>query len=213
MSSTYDKIYKQLEAIALDPKYHAPLSVLKAGRNGFVYGAKIRFPHALVMSVLFGRGSWSDRLNFIYTATRTHAMTLTKFCSLYKLLLILIKKAHGGPKERSLDSALAGLVGAWVVFRHRTSINEQIILYAAGRDILSLLPRAEVPANKYPPGKPKPVHPVAFEIFATLAWAFAMWTHANRREELNGGMVSSMDYLYHNADKWDSLRNLFWHNT
>jgi len=39
-----------------DPRYHDYLAILKGARNGFVYGVKIRFPHALLMSVLFGRG-------------------------------------------------------------------------------------------------------------------------------------------------------------
>lgn len=37
-----------LEKIVLDPKYHDILMLVKAVRNGIVYGAKIRFPHALV---------------------------------------------------------------------------------------------------------------------------------------------------------------------
>lgn len=32
------------------------ICVPKGARNGFVYGVKVRFPHALVMSILFGRG-------------------------------------------------------------------------------------------------------------------------------------------------------------
>lgn len=32
----------------LNPKYADYLAVLKAARNGAVYGAKVRFPHALV---------------------------------------------------------------------------------------------------------------------------------------------------------------------
>jgi hypothetical protein len=37
-----------LEKIVLDPKYHNVLMLVKAVRNGIVYGAKVRFPHALV---------------------------------------------------------------------------------------------------------------------------------------------------------------------
>ena len=37
-----------LEKIVLDPKYHDVLMLVKAVRNGIVYGTKIRFPHALV---------------------------------------------------------------------------------------------------------------------------------------------------------------------
>jgi len=37
-----------MESIVLNPKYHDMLTVVKAARNGAVYGAKVRFPHALV---------------------------------------------------------------------------------------------------------------------------------------------------------------------
>lgn len=36
------------ERIALDPKYHDVLTLVKGVRNGIVYGSKVRFPHALV---------------------------------------------------------------------------------------------------------------------------------------------------------------------
>lgn len=39
-----------------DPAYRPVLSILKGLRNGAVYGAKIRFPHALVMTFLFRQG-------------------------------------------------------------------------------------------------------------------------------------------------------------
>lgn len=45
-----------LHDIITNPAYHDCLSILKGARNGFVYGVKVRFPHALVMSILFGRG-------------------------------------------------------------------------------------------------------------------------------------------------------------
>lgn len=37
-----------LEKIVLDPKYHDVFMLVKSVRNGIVYGAKVRFPHALV---------------------------------------------------------------------------------------------------------------------------------------------------------------------
>lgn len=37
-----------LDAIALNPNLKPLLVLLKAARNGAVYGAKVRFPHALV---------------------------------------------------------------------------------------------------------------------------------------------------------------------
>jgi peroxisomal membrane protein 4 len=37
-----------LEEIVKDPAYRDVLSLVKTARNGAVYGAKVRFPHALV---------------------------------------------------------------------------------------------------------------------------------------------------------------------
>ncbi len=49
-------ILNELNSWATNPAYHDVLSILKGTRSGFVYGVKVRFPHALVMSILFGRG-------------------------------------------------------------------------------------------------------------------------------------------------------------
>lgn len=45
-----------VNAILKNPAYRDYLAILKGARNGLVYGVKIRFPHALIMSILFGRG-------------------------------------------------------------------------------------------------------------------------------------------------------------
>jgi peroxisomal membrane protein 4 len=42
------EIQRALERFVLDPKNAEYLAVVKAARNGAVYGAKVRFPHALV---------------------------------------------------------------------------------------------------------------------------------------------------------------------
>jgi peroxisomal membrane protein 4 len=44
-----------------DPRLHDYLAIVKGARNGFVYGVKVRFPHALIMAVLFGRGEYVFR--------------------------------------------------------------------------------------------------------------------------------------------------------
>ncbi|KAM3529385.1 hypothetical protein MY4038_005437, partial [Beauveria bassiana] len=47
MASTMESLKAALEQIILDPRYHDLLSLVKTARNGAVYGAKVRFPHAL----------------------------------------------------------------------------------------------------------------------------------------------------------------------
>lgn len=71
-----------------------------------------------------GKRSWQSRIRVIYRATKQHALNLAKFVSLYKIFLLLQKKANGG-KERSADTFIAGLLGGYVVFGNRTAVNEQ----------------------------------------------------------------------------------------
>jgi peroxisomal membrane protein 4 len=145
-----------IHAILSNPQYHDYLAILKGARNGFVYGVKVRFPHALIMAILFGRGeyvcsrgrlplslpcysprgadhfpcsSWPTRLKAIFRATKQHATSLCQFVTIYKALLLLQRKLNGG-KERTHDTFFAGLFGGYLVFGERNAINEQVRLFS-----------------------------------------------------------------------------------
>ncbi|KAF8640771.1 hypothetical protein AX17_000421 [Amanita inopinata Kibby_2008] len=201
------------------PALHDYLAIAKGARNGFVYGVKVRFPHALVMSILFGRGDWKQRLRAIYRATRQHALNLAKFVTLYKTLLLIQKKFNGG-KERNADTFIAGLIGGYTVFGERNAVNEQIVLYVVSRVVASFLPRANAPYrttshSMVAGSQVKPVPPDSryFTVFAALSWGAVMWLFRNRGETIQPGMFNSMKYLYRDSEVWKDLRTLFWHNT
>ncbi|KAK0473230.1 Tim17/Tim22/Tim23/Pmp24 family-domain-containing protein [Armillaria novae-zelandiae] len=199
-----------VEAILNNPAYHDYLAILKGARNGFVYGVKVRFPHALVMSILFGRGD-------IYRATKQHAFNLAKFVSIYKALLLLQRKANGG-KERSADAFIAGLLGGYVVFGNRTAVNEQIVLYVVSRVVSSFIPRAAAPyssSSGSASGAVRPMPPDSryFTVFAALSWGAVMWLFNHRGQTIQPGMFNSMTYLYRDSEKWKNLKTLLWHNT
>lgn len=205
-----------VNAIIANPHYQPVLGVLKGARNGLVCpslslsspswsliadhpvtdpdGAKVRFPHALVMTLLFHQGRpsvpypslysappltrlpahrWSQRINFVYSATKQHALNLCKFVSIYKTALLVQRWLAGG-KERKADTFFAGLVGGGIVFGERNAVNEQvglpfsppwtprlmsrarpqIVLYVVSRVITSFLPRATPSAPPAPPPTP-----------------------------------------------------------
>ncbi|TDL28837.1 peroxisomal membrane protein 4 [Rickenella mellea] len=201
-----------IQDIIADPRYHDYLAILKGARNGIVYGVKIRFPHALLMSILFGRGDVMARARQIVRLTTQHALNLAKFVSLYKIILLLQKKFNDG-KERSSDTFIAGLLGGYIVFGDRSAVNEQIVLYVCSRVVASFIPRASSPPLS--PGSPtKPLPPDArnFSIFAALSWGAVMWLFKNRGETIQPGMFSSMKYLYQDSEKWDGMRTLLWRN-
>ncbi|KAJ7102254.1 Tim17/Tim22/Tim23/Pmp24 family-domain-containing protein [Mycena belliarum] len=207
-----------LEAIISNPAYQPYLAVLKGARNGFVYGVKVRFPHALVMSILFGRGDWKSRVRLIFRATKQHAFNLAKFVSLYKTFMLIQQKANGG-KPRSSDTFLAGLLGGYIVFGDRTAVNEQIVLYVVSRVVSSFIPRASSPySSSAPPAagaavvKPMPPDSRYFTLFAALSWGAVMWLFEHRGETIQPGMFNSMTYLYRDSERWKDLKTLLWVN-
>jgi len=209
---------ESIQQIVTNPAYHDLLAILKGARNGFVYGAKVRFPHALVMSILFGRGDWQERLRLIYRATKQHSFNLAKFVALYKTFLLIQRKAYG--KERSADTFVAGLLGGYIVFGDRNAVNEQIVLYVMGRVLASFLPRAGKPysTSSHTQSGGSAVIPIPpdsryFTVLAALSWGAVMWLFRHRGETIQPGMFNSMRYLYRDSESWRDLRTLLWHNT
>ncbi|OZJ06925.1 hypothetical protein BZG36_00157 [Bifiguratus adelaidae] len=193
-----------ITAFILDPKNQELLSLVKGVRNGLVYGTKVRFPHALVMTFLFKSGPLSEKIAFIFRATKQHATNLGKFVFIYKSITLLLKKIRQG-KEGSIDAFLAGLIGGYYVFRNNNNVNNQIVLYLFSRILIGL---AKHPVRE---GLIK-ASPHTFSVFAAVVWGIVMWQFRWEDDVLQPSLRSSMTYLYRDSDKWDSLRNFLWHN-
>jgi len=202
-----------IEKIISNPAYHDYLAILKGARNGLVYGAKVRFPHALVMAILFGRGDWLSRARTIFSATKQHSLNLAKYVTLYKTLLWLQRRANEG-KERNADTFFAGLIGGYIVFGDRTPMNEQIVFYVVSRVLASFIPRDN--STKPAAGaavRPIPPDPHYFSLFAAVTWGIVMWIFRHRRHTIQTGMFNAMTYLYLDSNVWNDLKTLLWHNT
>jgi len=193
-----------LKAILDNPQLHDYIPILKGARNGLVYGVKVRFPHALVMAILFGRGNWQTRLKTILRATRQHATNLAQFVAMYKTFLLVQRKLNGG-KPRTHDTFFAGLLGGYLVFGERSAINEQIVLYVCSRVVASILPRAGRPRGLATTGdgtvKPVPPDSRYFSLFAAVSWGAVMWLFQHRGETLQPGMFNAMTYLYRDSER------------
>ncbi|KAI1457439.1 peroxisomal membrane protein 4 [Annulohypoxylon moriforme] len=219
-----------LERIILDPTYHDLLAILKAARNGAVYGAKVRFPHALVMVFLFRPGTLAEKTSLVFRATRTHAQNLARFAVIYKLVCYVLKHwGAGRGKEGKYDSLLAGLVGGYAVFGGRgkrsgkiSSVNQQIVVYVFARVVLALARLAVKPASEAGVGGGLPyisrpevselISYYAWPVFAATSWGAVMHLFRYHPEDLQPSLRSSMTYIYQQSDTWDSLRNFMWHN-
>ncbi|KAJ7769908.1 hypothetical protein B0H16DRAFT_1516786, partial [Mycena metata] len=208
-----------LDAIISSPTYQPYLAILKGVRNGLVHGAKLRFPHALIMCFLWGRGDWQSRSRVILGATKQHAFHLAKFAAAYKVFILIQQKANRG-KARSSDAFLAGLFTSFIAFPERTPISEQMVLWAISRVVASAIPRVgSVYPYSRPPSAPtgwaaKPISPDSryFAVLAALSWGAIMWLFEHRGETIHGGAFKSMVYLYRDSEQWKDLKTLLWHN-
>ncbi|KAK2722051.1 hypothetical protein QYM36_002561 [Artemia franciscana] len=103
--------------------YQPILAVIKGFRNGAVYGAKIRAPHALVMTFLFKTGSLRSKIWSILEATIQHSRNLAFFVTIYKTITKLLHFLAGEKEKR--HSFVAAFIGGYLVFGENNRINQQ----------------------------------------------------------------------------------------
>ncbi|KAK3990254.1 peroxisomal membrane protein 4 [Cladorrhinum sp. PSN332] len=222
-SAVLETLKAVIEPIILNPKYHDFLAIVKAARNGAVYGTKVRFPHAFVMIMLFRSGTLQEKARLIFRATKTHARNLAKFATIYKATCMFLKAYGATPgKEGPYDSFIAGLLGGYIVFGQRSrsgkisSVNQQIVIYVFARAVLALARLAVKPGTGLPgvsePQRSASISYYAWPVFASVSWGAVMHLFKRQAAELQPSLRSSMTYIYADSDHWDGLRNFIWHN-
>ncbi|KAM5124943.1 peroxisomal membrane protein 4-like [Mantella aurantiaca] len=168
------------------------------------YGAKIRAPHALVMTFLFKSGSLKDKLKAIFQATFTHSRNLAYFVFTYKSILTAQEKIHGSKWQ--FHSFLAACVGGWVVFGENNTINSQINMYVLSR-VLFGMSRLAVEKGFIPEPKCD-----VFPVFSALVWGLVLWMFEYHRHTLQPSLQSSMTYLYEDSNIWHDISDFLIYN-
>jgi peroxisomal membrane protein 4 len=89
------------------------------------------------MIFLFRSGTVREKMTLILRATRTHAKNLAKYATVYKLVMLFLKKFGATPgKEGPYDTFFAGLLGGYLVFGRRSkkghvsSVSKQIVIFS-----------------------------------------------------------------------------------
>ncbi|KAI9846521.1 MAG: hypothetical protein M1837_003942 [Sclerophora amabilis] len=207
-----------VNSVILDPQYADVLTIVKAARNGAVYGAKVRFPHALVLR---------SKLGLILKATRQHARNLAYFATLYKTVMLLQRRLSSSGKASPSHSFIAGLLGGYAVFGRgiQSSVNQQISIYVFARVVLALAKMTFSNPGSAGAGSTSSTVTVggdsglagfvtrhSWPAFASLSWAFVMWIFHDDPNNLQPSLRSSMKYIYVNSDTWTGFKNFLIYN-
>lgn len=169
------------------------------------YGAKVRLPHATVMTFLFRPNlPLKQKIKVIAKATWTHSVNLGSFAFIYKTVLALLKIQRGrnfvrkytpGLPAHSCDSIIAGGVGGYVIWGRYNAINYQIALYIFSRVIVGLMGLAQensIPLFSSSIARTRKVYP----IFASAVWAAVMFLFEEFPHVLHASLKRSMDEIY-----------------
>ncbi|KAJ4385867.1 hypothetical protein N0V85_008032 [Neurospora sp. IMI 360204] len=120
MSSTaLESLKASVEQIILDPKYRDVLAIVKGARNGAVYGAKVRFPHALVFFagllggyVVFGQRSRKGKISSVNQQIVVYVFARVVLA----LARLAVKPGYGLPGVSEPNNSTAISHYAWPVF-------------------------------------------------------------------------------------------------
>ncbi|CAK9016866.1 Peroxisomal membrane protein 4 (24 kDa peroxisomal intrinsic membrane protein) [Durusdinium trenchii] len=189
----------------------AILSVWRGFRNGLFYGTKIRLPHALVMTLLFRRNADVRKMmDPIAKLTWEHSRNLALFAGFYKLCLAVARivrvklgdkiQTPPGVPVTQLDSFLAAALVGHFVWGRYSSVNSQIVMYLMSRVIFAL---CKVAADK----DIKPFANYEFDTvypwLASITWGLVLWLYEYHPDKLQKSLFDSMDFLYHQTNKWE----------
>ncbi|ODV80584.1 peroxisomal membrane protein 4 [Suhomyces tanzawaensis NRRL Y-17324] len=221
--------------ILTNPLYRPLLEILRAARNGIVYGGKLRFSHALVISLLYRSGPLAPRLKQVLEATKNHAEVLASFAIIYKACCkIFAHEALLGPKNLPLIKFVAGSIGSWIVYSQHfdlfhSGITHQITLYCFSRVMIAcgkmLLDQylscaqpkfrnyagdailyKDLTANQQKKLKSS-VYNKSWKYFAILTWGLVMLIYDIQPQYLQSSLRHSMAYIYDvEMETWSNWR-------
>lgn len=175
---------------------------VRTARNGAVYGAKVRFLHALVISLLYRRGSLKARILLTIRSTALHARTLAVFAAVYRLAYLAALRLPAWPRSGVLPALakfLAGSVAGYIVYLQLHllfvgPIGHQITLYCFLRVVVAL---GKVLVEKLPsPHHRKKSYAFGWRVFSVLTWGLVMALYDTHPNLLQSLLRHSMDYIY-----------------
>jgi len=174
-------------------------AALKGFSNGITYGIKVRFTHAIVIAILFGKGSAKRRLWSIFKNTSEHSLRLGTYVFIYKSILCALTKLRG--MRSPLNSGVAGCLAGYIMFSKETQVNSQITFYLFSRVLVA---SAKLVYSKGYLGKVPALEKLSFAVLTTFCWGLVMYLFEKDKTCLQASLKNSMTFLYEDSETWSS---------
>jgi peroxisomal membrane protein 4 len=126
-----------------------------------------------------------------------HGRNLGLFVFIYKLVQCLLTRLYG--KQLPVFSFVAGIIGAFFVWKEKNSVNQQICFYLLSRVLQGIAQSAQ--QAKWIPDRP------AFSYISILCWGIVMYLFEANKSSLQPSLTSSMQFLYKDSDKTNGWRD------
>ena len=166
------------------------MAILRAAVHGFRYASQLRFAHAFVMGILFGKGTLKEKLIWAVKMSLKHGFILALFAFCYKSVQCLLTNLR--QKNRPWHSFVAGVFGSAMLIYFDTdmSINRQVGYYLAARVlegiVLNFMNKLEA----------LPEQAKSFRFVLSVSWAFVMMFFVHNEKLLNRSLASSLHEIY-----------------
>lgn len=196
------------------------IDILNGFKRGLIYGTKIRFPHALIMTFLLKSGSSQDKIRTVLRLTREHAGRLACYVALYKTILLLIRKATmtstGMVTKSDWRVFVAGAMSGYVMFGTKEdSVNSQLVYYLISRVLVGGMKHiyktnTTIQSSINSITEKFAIGSTSFHAWqAVLAWGMVMWLWESDADVLQRTLKQSMDYLYKEDGEWRGWMQFF----
>lgn len=175
-------------------------SSLQGLSNGLAYGAKVRFTHSLVMSLLFSKEPLKLQLLKILKNTQEHSGKLGFFVMFFKSFVCALSKIRG---KKASNHAISGFFTGFI-WAKDTPVNTQITFYLFSRNLVGYV---KLFHKKKLFSVPAWLENNSFCILTVVCWGIVMYLFEAFPNSLQSSLVSSMKFLYKDSDNWNGWGN------
>eukprot|EP00474_Spongospora_subterranea_P010991 CRZ11449.1 hypothetical protein [Spongospora subterranea] len=166
-------------------------SIAAGFKAGVLYGAKVRFPHSLVVTLVFRRNlSIKGMVEAILKTTAQHSARLGFYVAAFKSICCLLRRIRQQTDD-VFNHIIAGAITGSLIFGNDDPVSTQINLYILSRIVLASVNLS------LSPGKLSP------RLFAGLCWSAVMGMFFLYPDSLQSSLRSSMKTLYIDTDNMD----------